>query len=101
MWVIVLFDLPTTTRMDRKAYSDFRKGLLESGFFRMQYSVYARYVPSPEKADAIQHRVIRALPAYGEVRMFRMTDNQYSRMQVFQKKLAEKAERPPRQLSFF
>lgn len=101
MWVIVLFDLPTITGMDRKASSDFRKSLLESGFFRMQYSVYARHVLSPEKSDTIQQRVIRVLPATGEVRIFRMTDNQYSRMLVFQKKLVRKAERPPEQLSFF
>lgn len=101
MWVIVLFDLPTKTTTDRREYGNFRKNLMASGFFRMQYSVYARYVPSPEKGDTIQQRVVSALPADGEVRMFRLTDNQYSRMQVFEKKAVRRAERPPEQLSFF
>ena len=26
MWVLVLFDLPTETKKDKKAYTDFRKG---------------------------------------------------------------------------
>ena len=53
MWVMVLFDLPTATKRDRKNYTSFRKELQESGFFQMQYSVYARYVSSPEKADVV------------------------------------------------
>ena len=27
MWVLVLFDLPTETKKEKKAYSDFRKNL--------------------------------------------------------------------------
>jgi len=29
MWVLVLFDLPTETKKDRKAYADFRKKILK------------------------------------------------------------------------
>lgn len=28
MWILVLFDLPTETKKDKKAYTDFRKNLL-------------------------------------------------------------------------
>ena len=28
MWVLVLFDLPTETKKDKKAYTDFRKNLI-------------------------------------------------------------------------
>jgi CRISPR-associated protein Cas2 len=101
MWVIVLFDLPTATKRERKQYSSFRKELLESGFFQMQYSVYARYVSSPEKADAVHGRVVTALPPKGEVRILRLTDNQYSRMDVYQKKTPKPCEKPPEQLLFF
>ena len=90
MWVIVLFDLPTKTKQQKKEYGGFRKNLLESGFFQMQYSVYARYVPSSEKADSVHKTVVRALPPSGEVRILRMTDNQYSRMEVFRKKHSSK-----------
>ena len=101
MWVIVMFDLPTKTNTQRKQYSGFRKNLLESGFFQMQYSVYARYVPSSEKADSVHKNVVKALPPNGEVRILRMTDNQYSRMEVFRKKSSSRIEKPPDQLSFF
>lgn len=32
MWVLVLFDLPTETKKDRKVYADFRKNLQKDGF---------------------------------------------------------------------
>ena len=32
MWVLVLFDLPTETKKEKKAYVDFRKNLQRDGF---------------------------------------------------------------------
>lgn len=101
MWVIVMFDLPTSSRDERKRYTGFRKGLLESGFIQLQYSVYARYTSSPEKAEAIHNSIVKNLPQKGEVRLLSMTDNQFSRMQVFREKTRQKTETEPDQLVFF
>lgn len=35
MWVLVLFDLPTETKKDKKAYTDFRKNLQKDGFYNV------------------------------------------------------------------
>ena len=51
MWVFVLFDLPTETKKQRKAASDFRKKLLCDGFEMFQFSIYLRHCPSRENAD--------------------------------------------------
>ena len=40
MWVLVFFDLPTGTKKERKAYSDFRDALVKDGFTMFQYSIY-------------------------------------------------------------
>ncbi len=32
MWVFVMFDLPTETKMERKQYALFRKKILKDGF---------------------------------------------------------------------
>ena len=101
MWVIVMFDLPTSSKDERKRYTDFRKGLLESGFIQLQYSVYARYTSSPEKAEAIHNSIVKNLPQKGEVRLLSMTDNQFSRMQVFREKTRRETEKEPEQLAFF
>lgn len=40
MWILVLFDLPTETKKDKKAYTDFRKNLQKDGFTMFQFSIY-------------------------------------------------------------
>ena len=51
MWVLVLFDLPTDTKKDKKAYADFRKNLQKDGFTMFQFSIYVRHCASSENAD--------------------------------------------------
>ena len=88
VWLIVLFDLPTGTNKARKAYTQFRKKLLNDGFSMMQYSVYMRHSASDENAEVHVKRIKTSLPADGEVRIMKITDKQFSKIQVF---LREKA----------
>ena len=44
MRIIVFFDLPTETALDRKNYTKFRKFLIKDGFIMLQYSVYTSRV---------------------------------------------------------
>ena len=54
MWVLVLFDLPTETKKDKKAYAEFRKNLQKDGFTMFQFSIYVRHCASCENAVTIQ-----------------------------------------------
>jgi CRISPR-associated protein Cas2 len=101
MWAIVLFDLPVRTKPQRRLAASFRKGLLEDGFWMLQYSVYARPCPSEESARVHARRVRRLLPPEGQVRILQMTDKQYGRMECFHGKLVQDVEHQPRQLEFF
>lgn len=51
MWVLVLFDLPTETKKDKKAYVDFKKNLQKDGFTMFQFSIYVRHCASSENAE--------------------------------------------------
>ena len=42
MRVLVMFDLPTETSLQRKNYRKFRKTLIKNGFIMMQESVYVK-----------------------------------------------------------
>ncbi len=42
MRMILMFDMPTDTSDDRKAYRRFRKFLLSEGFIMHQFSVYSK-----------------------------------------------------------
>jgi len=101
MWVLAMFDLPTDTRKARRAYTQFRKVLLQDGFSRMQYSVYARHCASEENMDVHIKRIENSLPDDGEVRLLSITDKQFERMRVFWGKLRKPTESPPRQLELF
>lgn len=101
MWVIVLFDLPTETAQDRKNYTIFRKKLLDDGFVMMQYSVYMRHSASDENALVHAKRVKAWLPPDGEVRIIKITDKQFGRIEVFFGKKRKKTEQAPEQLSLF
>lgn len=100
MWVIVLFDLPTDTKRARQQYSRFRKALLDDGFTMMQYSVYMRHSASEENAQVHVKRIKAKLPPDGEVRIVKITDKQFAKIQVFYGKRRKPTETPPAQLSF-
>lgn len=96
-----MFDLPTETKRARKAYATFRKALLQDGFTKMQYSVYARHCPSEENAAVHVQRVERMVPDDGEVRILLFTDKQFERMRILWGKMRKTPSPGPSQLEFF
>tara|TARA_E500000331_G_C16774215_1_gene505190 strand:- start:220 stop:555 length:336 start_codon:yes stop_codon:yes gene_type:complete len=101
MWLIVLFDLPTETKQQKKQYTKFRTQLLKNGFSMMQYSVYIRHSSSEENTDTHTKRIRSSLPPQGEVRILRLTDKQFGKMEVFYGEKRLPPEKPALQLQFF
>ena len=101
MWLVAMFDLPTETKQDRKAYTRFRKALITDGFAMMQYSVYIRHCASRENAHVHILRTQAALPPQGEVRLLCITDKQYERMEVFWGRKRKPTPPAPVQLELF
>ena len=101
MWVLALFDLPTESKAQRRAYTRFRKHLLEDGFTLMQYSVYQRHCASHENAQAHIARMGARLPPEGEVRFITITDRQFELIKTFWGKHRQPVEKSPAQLEFF
>lgn len=83
MWTLVLFDLPTETKRQRKEAARFRKALLADGFSMFQFSIYTRHSPSRENSEVHVQRTIRSLPEHGRVCIIRLTDKQFGDIQVF------------------
>lgn len=57
MRIIVMFDLPVVTSVERQEYTKFRKFLLKSGFIMMQESVYTKIALNTSVADGIMQQV--------------------------------------------
>ena len=64
MWILVLFDLPTETKKDKKAYIDFRKNLQKDGFTMFQFSIYVRHCASSENAEVHIKCIFRSIPVH-------------------------------------
>lgn len=101
MWMFVMFDLPVDSRDRRRDYAQFRKKLLSKGFTMLQYSVYAKHVPSEDAVTPLRTHVVSALPPDGQVRVMAVTDHQFSKMEVFFGRKRKKTEDPPLQISLF
>lgn len=101
MWLLVMFDLPTKTKPQRKAASGFRNELLKDGFSMVQYSVYTRPCPTEENAEVHEERILKTLPQLGQVRIIKFTDKQYSRMGNYHGSNPAAIESQPAQISMF
>lgn len=83
MWLFVFFDLPVTTKQQRKEAAGFRKNLEKDGFFMMQFSVYTRFCASYETAAVHTKRVESFVPEHGKVSILTVTDKQYGMIRNF------------------
>ena len=101
MWVLVLFDLPTETKEDKKRYATFRKKILNDGFAMFQFSMYIRHCSSKENAEVHIKRVKSILPPKGHVGIMCITDKQFGMMEIFRGREVVKAPDTTQQLELF
>lgn len=101
MWVLVFFDLPVTTKKERKEAADFRKKIMADGFTMFQFSMYVRTCPSDENANVHIKRVKTLLPEYGNIGIMKVTDKQFGTIEIFSNQKAQKTNTGPQQLELF
>lgn len=101
MWIMVMFDLPTDTALQRKAAGRFRLFLLDEGFERSQFSVYARFVNGKEAFQTRVNRIARNLPEFGDVQILNFTDRQYRDIVHFSDQGRQAQRKNPEQLVMF
>lgn len=101
MWMLVMFDLPTDTKPQRKAATKFRNFLLDEGFERSQFSVYARFVNGKEAFHTRVNRIERSLPSSGDVQILNFTDRQYRDIVHFSDQGRRGPRENPQQLALF
>ena len=101
MWVLVLFDLPTETKKERKIYSLFRHNLIADGFTMFQFSIYLRHCASVENAAVHITRVKNFLPPQGNIGILCITDKQFGSMEIFSGQKEKQVKAPFQQLELF
>ena len=101
MWLLVLFDLPTETKKDKKAYALFRKNLIRDGFTMFQFSIYIRHCASMENAEVHKKRVKSFLPEFGKIGIICITDKQFGNIELFYGNKPQHTNAPGQQLELF
>ncbi len=82
MRLMVFFDLPVSTRAARRAYTQFRRFLLNEGYDMLQFSVYARLVNGNDDMEKHLKRLNSHLPPDGSVRYLQISERQFSGMKL-------------------
>jgi len=80
MRLLVLFDMPVSTDDEKREYRHFHDFIMDDGFMMIQYSVYARFCNND--SDAAKHvgRILGFKPKYGNIRILKITENQFISM---------------------
>jgi len=92
MWVLVMYDLPTDTKKERRAAAQFRKRIMGNGFTMFQFSMYIRHCNSRENSEVHIKRVKNLLPEHGHVGIMCITDKQFGDIEIF---IGQKLAPPP------
>lgn len=82
MRVIVFFDLPTVTKKDKKTAAEFRRFLLQDGYYMLQWSVYSRVCKGLAEVETHCNRLRAVLPDMGSIRLLTVTEKQYASMEI-------------------
>lgn len=82
MRIIVMFDLPVNTSSERREYTKFRKYLIKNGFCMLQESVYIKLATNQMMSDTIITNLVKNKPADGLVQALRITEKQFSKMEM-------------------
>ena len=83
MWIIVAFDLPVKKYTDRKNYRDFRKKLLQHGFFAVQESIFMRHLNSTSHTNVVYSYLQNQIPKSGSVIFFKIPDISFQQAVFF------------------
>lgn len=81
MRILVFFDLPVTTKENRRNYARFRKFLVKNGYIMLQESVYCRLALNQTAAKIAADQIREHMPPEGLVQVLQVTEKQFSKME--------------------
>jgi CRISPR-associated protein Cas2 len=82
MRLLVFFDLPSVTKTEKRAYTVFRRFLLNDGYDMLQWSVYGRILNGTDGEEKHLKRLVDNLPPEGSVRCLTVTEKQFASMRL-------------------
>lgn len=101
MWMMVMFDLPTETKQQRKSAFQFRTFLQKLGFRMVQFSVYTQPTGTLESSQKFINMIVNSCPSVGDVNILFFTDKQFSNIIHVSNRESGSLSSPPEQFELF
>jgi len=101
---MLMFDLPTSSKKDRKRYQWFHKELEREGYMMLQFSVYGKIFSSSESALHGKKRIKEFIDKnikHGNIRILIFTDKQFANMEIIIGEKIEEEKNESKQLLLF
>jgi len=80
MRMMLFFDLPAVTPVDKREYRHFVKFIKSLGFYRLQESVYVKLAVTSFVTNVVEKDVNRNLPRAGKISILTVTEKQFQSM---------------------
>jgi len=101
MWMMVMFDLPTETKQERRSAAQFRTFLQKIGFEKVQWSVYTQFTGTMESSQKYVNAVKNNCPSIGDINILFFTDKQFANIIHISNKCQNRLREPPAQFELF
>ncbi len=88
MRILVFFDLPTETSQDLKEYRKLTKFFKESGYLRIQFSIYCKLCINATAAMTAKKKLEKNIPPKGDMRYLILSENQYQSIKTITDKFS-------------
>ena len=79
---MIMYDLPMHTDNEILRYKNFRKKLIEKGYYQLQKSVYIIRSKTKEKIELAEKQLSILAPENSSIRSIILTDEQFQKMKI-------------------
>lgn len=99
--LVLLADLPKSSRRERKIAREFEENIFRGGFSKLQAGVYSRIADGRSSADMHKERLARYCPETGFVRLIVLTERHFQSSSVLTSEVNVQEEEIGAQLDIF
>ena len=79
---LLMYDMPMQTDIEVLEYKNFRKKLIEKGYYQLQKSVYIVRSKTKEKIELAEKQLTMLAPKNSSIRSIILTEEQFQKMKV-------------------
>ena len=79
---LLMYDMPMQTDIEILEYKNFRKKLIEKGYYQLQKSIYIVRSKTKEKIELTEKQLTMLAPKNSSIRSIILTEEQFQKMKV-------------------